>query len=458
MRVLSFVAFFLVLFLTDSTVSLATPQKAPEHRESGASRASAIRWSEITPDGSPRIHLYFFWSITCPHCHEAKPWLDAMQKRKPWLVIHRHEISKDTEAYRMYIEMARSIGQEARFVPAFFHCRQMVMGYQGETTTGSDIERSLDACHQKLTQHLAKRTAAPTSSPASLPQGIDDVKPSGVSVHVPWFGEMRADRLSLPLLTLFLGGMDAFNPCAFFVLLFLLSLLVNTKSRQKMLIIGGIFIFFSGALYFVFMAAWLNLFLWMGELRIVTILAGLVALLMAGINIKDFYFFKTGVSLSLSDTSKDKLFQRMRGLLQSTSFGWLILGTITLAFAANTYELLCTAGLPMVYTRVLTMKNLPLSTYYFYLLLYNIVYVIPLTIIVGIFTYTLGRRKLQESEGRFLKLLSGLMMLGLGGVILLMPQLLNHLSTSVILLIGTLLLALLLARIDRALRPHLYAA
>jgi hypothetical protein len=114
----------------------------------------------------------------------------------------------------------------------------------------------------------------------------------------------------------------------------------------------------------------------------------------------------------------------MRGLVSADHLGAMLLGTVALALAANSYELLCTAGFPMVYTRALTLNDLPSAAYYGYLALYNLVYVLPLLAIVLVFTFTLGSRKLSEDQGRVLKLLSGLMMLGLGGVMLVRPDLL----------------------------------
>jgi hypothetical protein len=235
-----------------------------------------------------------------------------------------------------------------------------------------------------------------------------------------------------------LAGLDSFNPCAFFVLFLLLGLLVHAQSRKRMLFIGGVFVFFSGFVYFIFMAAWLNFFLHAGQLRVITIIAGLVALTVAFINIKDFFFFKKGVSLSIPEKAKPKLFDRMRGILKTTSVPSMVMGTIVLAITANTYELLCTVGFPMVFTRILTLQNLSGLQYYLYLVLYNIVYVIPLAVIVVIFSITLGVKKLTEHQGRILKLISGIMMLFLGIVILINPSLLNNILVS----IGLLVLAL----------------
>jgi hypothetical protein len=138
--------------------------------------------------------------------------------------------------------------------------------------------------------------------------------------------------------------------------------------------------------------------------------------------------FRQGPSLTIPESAKPTLFHRMRELLKANSVTTMLLGTAMLAIAANSYELLCTAGFPMVYTRLLTLNELGSFQYYAYLALYNIIYIIPLLVIVILFSLTLGAHKLSEQQGRFLKLLSGLMMLGLGLIMLLKP---NALVSSV---------------------------
>jgi hypothetical protein len=190
--------------------------------------------------------------------------------------------------------------------------------------------------------------------------------------------------------------------------------------------VGGLFVLTSGLVYFAFMAAWLNLFQLLGGVRLLTLLAGLVATAIGALNIKDYYRPHDGATLGISKKNRERLFQRMRLLLNVQRLPTLLLGTLLLALAANSYELLCTLGLPMVFTRILTLEQLPTLHYYDYLALYNLVYVTPLAIIVGLFVLTMGRRKLTEGEGRFLKLLSGHMMVGLGLLLLIKPGLLNH--------------------------------
>jgi hypothetical protein len=293
-------------------------------------------------------------------------------------------------------------------------------------------------------------SAAPEAAPAVAASGTPVLEePAGTRVHLPFLGSIDAQALSLPVLTLVLAGMDAFNPCAFFVLLFLLSLLVHAKSRTRMAVVGGTFVLFSGLVYFVFMAAWLNVFLIAGELRVITIAAGLLALTVAALNIKDYFWFKEGPSLSIPESAKPGLFKRMRGIVATGSLAPMLASTVLLAIVANSYELLCTAGFPMVYTRALTLASLETWQYYAWLAAYNVIYVIPLLAIVIVFVKTMGARKLSEREGRILKLVSGFMMLGFGLLLLLAPQLLTNPAASILVLLVAVGAALAAARLSR---------
>ena len=392
-------------------------------------------WANIDAQGEARIQLYFFWSTHCPHCIRALPFISGLAQRYPWLELQALEVNADGAHARRYQELAATLGQEANSVPAFLFCGTMTSGFDTAATTGAALEQSLRNCYQLLlTNHLAGWQ-------------IYARMQHDAPVHLPVLGDLDLRSLSLPAFTLVLAGLDSFNPCAFFVLLFLLSLLVHARSRGHMLLIGGTFVFFSGLVYFLFMAAWLNLFLVAGELAWVTTLAGLLAVVIALINIKDFFWLHRGVSLSIPDRARPRLYQRIRGLLYSGRLPVLLLGTVLLALAANSYELLCTAGFPMVYTRILTINELAPSAYYGYLLLYNVIYIIPLLLIVGVFSFTLGARRLSERSGRLLKLLAGLMMLQMGLVLVLAPSLLNSAGIALLLLCVALLLTWIAARL-----------
>jgi hypothetical protein len=408
-------------------------------------------WFGTAADGTPVVRLYYFYSPTCPHCQAAAPFIDELKVRWPWLEVQKYAVKDDRKNARFYYETALSLGTQALSVPGFIFCRQVLIGYDTAETTGAEIAAALESCHE---QRLAgggppAPGAAPGGGPAADPGTPPATEQGGTSVRVPFVGTVDAKALSLPVLTLVLAGMDAFNPCAFFVLLFLLSLLVHARSRTRMAIVGGTFVLFSGLVYFVFMAAWLNVFLIAGELRAITVIAGLVALAVAALNIKDYFWFKAGPSLSIPDAAKPGLFKRMRDIVNTGNLGPMLASTVLLAIVANSYELLCTAGFPMVYTRVLTLAKLETWQYYAWLAAYNVIYVIPLLVIVIVFVRTMGARKLSEHEGRILKLVSGFMMLGFGLLLLLAPQMLTNPMASILVLLVAVGVALAAAKLVR---------
>jgi thiol-disulfide isomerase/thioredoxin len=404
-------------------------------------------WHGTAADGSPTVRLYYFFSPTCPHCQAAKPFIEDMQARLPWLEVLRYNVKDNKANARFYYETAKSVGIEALSVPGFIYCRQVLIGYDSAATTGADIERALVACHaERLAAPLVGATTPSGGGPEAAAAASAGTS-AGTSIHIPFVGTVEAQAFSLPVLTLVLAGMDAFNPCAFFVLLFLLSLLVHAKSRVRMAVVGGTFVLFSGLVYFVFMAAWLNVFLIAGELRMITVIAGLVALTVAALNIKDYFWFKAGPSLTIPDAAKPGLFKRMREVVASGSMGPMLVSTVLLAIVANSYELLCTAGFPMVYTRALTLASLETWQYYAWLAVYNVIYVLPLLAIVIVFARTMGARKLSEAEGRILKLVSGFMMLGFGLMLLLAPNMLTNALASITILALAIGASLIVARV-----------
>jgi thiol-disulfide isomerase/thioredoxin len=349
-------------------------------------------WAGQAFGEAQEITVLFFWGDGCPHCAEEKVFLDDLKKGYPNLVIEDLEVWKNRENARAFKRAMERLGAGQVVVPVTVIANRIFYGFD-EQQAGA-IEAAV--------RDMSK--ASPVEEPSKT--------------VLPLIGEIDPADFSLPVLTLIIAGLDSFNPCALYVLMFLLSMLIYARSRARMLIVGGTYLFFSGSVYFLFMAAWLNLFMLMGRVHVVTTVAGLVALVIGIINVKDFFAFKRGVSLTLADEHSDKLIGKMRGLLKANSLPAMLLGTSVLAILANAYELLCTAGFPMVYTRVLTLRGLGTGTYYLYLVFYNVIYVVPLAIVVMIFTLSLGSRKLTEFQGRSLKLVSGFMMVCLSFVLL----------------------------------------
>lgn len=393
-----------------------------------------------------KVVIYFFYGYSCPHCAVEEPFLKSLEEKYPGLEVKYLEVYKDENNQRLFLDMAEAYKVTANAVPAtFIGNEQPIYGFDSAEGMGKKIEEMIVKCFEngcidpitKVPGYSNNQTLPETnqtSNQTNQTQGNNTQTNSTQSIiELPFLGtvDISSSSLSLPVFTLIIAGLDGFNPCAFFVLFFLLGFLLNVHSRKRMILVGGIFVFFSAFIYFLFMAAWLNLFLFIGEIMLITSIAGIVAIVFGLINIKDFFLFKEGVSLTISDENFVKLKTRMRILMRQKSLHAMIAGTILLSIAANTYELLCTAGFPMIYTRALTLSNVDTMTYYIYLIFYNIIYVIPLMTILIIFLTTMGSKKMTRFHARVLKMLSGVMMTLFGLVMLLKPELMSNILVAI---------------------------
>lgn len=260
---------------------------------------------------------------------------------------------------------------------------------------------------------------------ALLPETTSDGDAEPTTIRVELLGKERAfnvEEYGLPAFTLVIGLIDGFNPCAMWVLIFLLSILVTIRDRKKILAIAGVFVLVSGLAYFAFMAAWLSVFRFVGLMRPVQIALGSMALVIGIINVKDFFAFHQGVTLSIPKSARPKLYRRMQQIIKANYLGAAVLGAVVLAVIVNVIELLCTAGLPALYTQILSLHDLSPAANYAYLGLYIVAYMADDALMIAVAVVTLSNRRMQETEGRWLKLLSGSVILLLGIVMLLRPD------------------------------------
>ena len=327
----------------------------------------------------------------CPHCADAKAYLAGLVQQRPGLVVAYREVDRDPVAREELFTLSRAVGAWPPGVPTFVANGRVLVGFDGADTSGPDV--------------LA--LVAGTST---------ETRATGLA------SSLSATQMGLPLFTLAMGLLDGFNPCAMWVLLFLLSLLVRLQDRKRMALVAGTFVVASGAVYFAFMAAWLNVFLLVGMSAALRIGLGAVALLIGLVNVKDYFAFGRGVSLSIPEAAKPGIYARVRRVLNAEALPASMAAVAVLAVAVNFVELLCTAGFPAIYTAVLVQHHLPPLAHYGYLLLYIAGYVADDALMVTIAVITLGHRKLTERGGRWLKLVSGAAMMALGAVMIVRPE------------------------------------
>lgn len=241
----------------------------------------------------------------------------------------------------------------------------------------------------------------------------------------PEFLEQIGYSLPLPVFTFFIALVDGFNPCNLFVLTFLLALLTSAShSRARIYAVGFSFVFMVYLIYFLFMAAWLNIFQFIGFITPLRVALALVALGAGIINCKELLFFRKGITLMVQEKHKGPLVRRiehMKEVIEKGTMPVLITSSIALAAFASLVELPCTAGFPIIYTGILSAKFLEGFGYYSYLALYNVFYVLPLAVVILIFGYTFQGQKISQRQMQIIKFIGGLIMILLGIILLVNP-------------------------------------
>lgn len=356
----------------------------------------------------------------CPHCEKAKTYLTRLKQQYPKLTVTIRDIGEDPQALLRLKTLAAKFGVTQLGVPAFFGRGELLIGFESEETTGKQLEELLGRPPPDVGAH--SEGTCPVEPEVPCPQAPTQEGVGGQRIHVPFFGDWTLPELGLPLFTVFLGLLDGFNPCAMWVLLFLLALLANLRDRRKMFLLAGTFVLVSGLVYFAFMAAWLNVFLFIGYVRIIQVMMGGLAVGIGLVNVKEFWAFGQGPSLIIPESAKPGLYARVRKILVAEHVSQALIGMLVLAILVNMIEFVCTAGFPALFTQVLSQQGLTTLEYYGYLGLYNLAYIADDAVMVTIAVVTLSHHKLQEREGRWLKLISGLVMLGLGVLLLFAPK------------------------------------
>jgi len=361
----------------------------------------------------------------CPHCAAAEEFLAQLHKEQPSLDIVIRDVTKEPAAMERLKELAQQHGAGGARVPAILVGGQLIIGYSNEASTDKLIRGALAgrkaAAHEAATcdaddEESLACPKGPAAGGGEAPDGASAAKQELDSFSVTLFGRtVSLADVGLPAFAVTIGLLDGFNPCSMWVLLLMISLLAPLNDRRRMIAIAGTFVLIQGIAYFMFMAAWLNLFLFIGLSRISQLIIAAIAIVAGLINLKDFFAFKWGgISLSIPERAKPGIYKRMREILHAKSLKAAIIGAIILAVLVQFVEFLCTSGFPALFTRILTLNELSTWQYYGYLLLYIAAYMLDDVIILTIGVVLLSRHRLQEKEGRVLKFVSGLVMVGLG--------------------------------------------
>jgi len=353
------------------------------------------------------VTMYFFYSTSCSHCHAESIFLTKLEPRYPSLEIKRLavDISSSNANLMKEFMQAHNISSTAG-VPQTYIGNSVVIGYVDDGTTGRLIEDKVKEC----IQIGCNQTVVTTEE---------------YIFEYPIIGRVDVRTLSLPFLSFLLGLLDGFNPCAMWVLIYLLTMLAATKDRRRMILIAGSFILASAFWYFLILSGWLKLWDIIGLTDATRILIGIIAVAVGIINLKDYITLPKAVCKVTDAASQSNVMKRVEEIAKPSAVPATLLGIIILAFTVNTIEFACSAGFPTTFTRILALNNLPAIEYYFYILIYIFFYMLDDMIVFTMAVLTLSLTDFSLRYGKFSQLVSGIVLLLLGLLLIFVPSILS---------------------------------
>jgi uncharacterized protein Veg len=355
--------------------------------------------SQGTSSTDEGFEVHFFHIPGCSHCEKQELFNEKLANTYPSIQIIEHDATTPAGSALLSEKLAElGIENEPDF-PITIFGNQVFGGWESEETTGRAIEEALEQC---LTGNCPP------------PAGEEP----GHKIVLPLIGEIVLEDYSLPALSVILGLVDGFNPCAMWVLVYLISLIATLRDRKRIWLIVGSFVLASGILYFLFMTAWLNAFLFIGYVKPVTTVIGLVALGGGILQIRQVIETKGVIVCEVTDEeSRKKTMTRIQRIVSSPITLGTIAGIIALAFMVNSVEFVCSAAVPAVFTRVLSLASLTTFQYYSYILLYVLFFMLDDLIIFGTAAFamssSLGDRyaKYSRPVGATILIILGLLLL-----------------------------------------------
>ena len=343
-----------------------------------------------------KINLYLFYGEECPHCEEERKWLKDIKKEyKDYLNIYEYEVWHDIDNSNIMDDIKKDLNFNGSGVPFTVVGEKVYLGFSD--VTKSNIENTI-------------------RSYAELKSDTDKVK-------IPIIGNVNIKKVSLPLVAIILGFIDGFNPCAMWILLFLISMLFGIKDRKKAWILGFTFLFMSGLIYFLSMLG-INFVLGIATIKWMKIGLAIFILIAGILNMKKYLKIRKEAAgcTVVNNKKRKKITNQMKKVIDSKSFLLSLIGISILGISVNLIELACSLGFPVVFNEIMTINNIAGFTKIIYLLLYIFFYLIDDVIVFVVSMVTVEATGITNKYNKLCTLVSAIIMIAIGFLLLLKPD------------------------------------
>ncbi len=371
------------------------------------------------------INLYLFYGDGCPHCAQEEKFLDSYLKKKDNVKLIKYEIWHNDENRDFLVEVQDKLNNHESGVPYLVIGDKVIVGFL-EGSTEDRIKKIVSKYEKDENYEDVIEKIKTGQEIKEKPKEKKKKEKEDEDIKVPVLGKINPRKVSLPLLSVVLGFVDGFNPCAMWILIFLITMLLNTKDRKKMWILGLTFILTSGFVYLLFMLTWLNLASFINKIFFVRVLIASVAIIVGLFNIKKYVESRKkddGCDV-VDNKSRKRIMERIMVILKEKSFPLAILGIMLLAASVNLIEMMCSIGLPLIFTQVLSMNSLSGGEYALYMFIYILFFLIDDIAIFVIAMITLKVTGISTKYNKYAHLVAGIITILIGLLMLIKPSIL----------------------------------
>ena len=388
--------------------------------------AFIIGLSNINAEEKNLVNIYLFHSNTCPHCKEEIKVLEELQKEYSNIKIYKYEISS-RDNINLLDEIASIYDINIKGVPFTVIGDKYFIGFSHDNSKATFIAAidyfSDNGYKDRVGEHIGN-IPLPSYEVKEEKQDIDDYTEERTSYKISILGhQIELKNLTLPVIAAIIGLVDGFNPCAMWVLLFLISVLIGMNDKKRMWIIGISFLLTSAIVYLLFMLAWLNAATLLLTINWFRLIIGLIAIAGAIINLRSYIRHRKDNGCDVIDDQKrSKIFGKIKKFTHEKKLFLAIIGAMALAISVNIIELACSAGLPVMFIEILSMNNLNIIEYIIYIALYMLFFLLDDLVVFFIAMRTMELTGISTKYGKISKLVGGLLLLAIGLLLIFKPE------------------------------------
>ncbi len=367
------------------------------------------------------VNIYLFYSEDCRHCAKEEAFLDDYKSKNSNVNVYTFELSNASNR-QIWLDVQEIFNEPSGSVPYTVIGNQVLIGYSSENTDAS-IKKIVNYYENNNYRDLIGEYLGTVEVNENIVMEDIDITSDVITVGI--FGQVNLKTISLFVLSIIMGIVDGFNPCAMWVLLFLITMLLGMKNRKKMWVLGITFLLTSALMYAGIMTAWLNLASFITKVNAIRIAIGLFAVVIATLNVLKYFKEKKDDGCEvIKDNKRKKIIDRIKSITLENKFALAIIGIIVLAITVNLVEFACSAGLPLMFTNILAINDLNTTQNVFYIFVYILFFLIDDIIIFVAAMLTLKINAVSTKYTKYSHLVGGIIMFIIGILLIFFPSIL----------------------------------